>query len=876
MKFLQRICLGLLPLIALVPNAASEEAICRYCRDGGSHLMPLGMELEGKYQYAPDRQVDVLHIKLDVTPDFDARTVSGVASITAKPISKPVEILRLDAIDLQVQKVVCNQIAVSDFVSSRDALQVAFADAVPIGTEFTVEIHYSAQPNAGLYFRTAEMGYPKEDTHIWTQGETHEARHWFPCFDYPNERSSTEVICHVPKEMRVLSNGKRLGEQIDSNGLKAVHWLQEKPHANYLICLVAGHLEKLEKRHRDIPLGFYTQPTLSKYAENSFRDTPEIMAFFEQEIGIDFPWVKYDQVTIRDFTAGGMENTTLTTLTHGTIFSKATENIRTTRRLDAHEMAHQWFGDYVTCKDWSHLWLNEGFATYYTHLFEGHKFGQDAMLYGLYKDATDQILTQDKDSKPIVYNGYKNAMQQFDYRSYPKGSWVLHMLRSQLGPDLYRKCIQSYLQQHALTSVVSDDLRQVIETHSGRPMDRFFDQWLYHPRHPDLKITYKWMPKEKLAKVTIKQTQPLSDDVVLYQFPTKLRFRVGDESVDHEIEVTEVEEDFYVPLSEKPTIVRFDPEYTVLATISFDKPNDLLKPQIKNADDMIGRLLACVALGDRKTHESAELLAERLNNDPFFGVRIAAATALGKHDNDESIRILQDSWKSQTDARVRIEVVRRMLKRFDPQTLETAIEVLQSESNPAILVAAVDVLGRFHGASSQEMLMNLLESESFDNEIAGAAISAIGKLNVPELTAPLLSVLQKRHQDFSSRDFGRGLVTLAKTAKTLDDKTDVFEFLSAQTGDLRSSVKASALDALGKLGDKRAESIIDSFTQSGDQRVANAAKRAIGELNDSKPMVASEIIELRKMVTDMKRATEKLESELKELKDQASVGTDKN
>ena len=139
-----------------------------------------------------------------------------------------------------------------------------------------------------------------------------------------------------------------------------------------------------------------------------------------------------------DFVAGGMENTTLTTLTHRTIFDEATENIRTTRTLDAHEMAHQWFGDYVTCKDWSHLWLNEGFATYYAHLYEGHKFGRDALLYGLYRDAKNRVLTRAKDTKPIVYKAYNQVREQFDYRAYPKGSWVLHMLRSRLGKDLYR------------------------------------------------------------------------------------------------------------------------------------------------------------------------------------------------------------------------------------------------------------------------------------------------------------------------------------------------------------------------------------------------------------------------------------------------------
>ena len=180
-------------------SAEAEELICRYCAEAHQE-MPLGVELDGKYQYAPDRQVDVLHIKLDVTPDFSRRTVRGTTSITATPISRPVELLRLDAKDIQVKDVRCDEVGVADFVSTRNELKILLAKPVSPGTKVTVHIDYHAQPTAGLYFRTPEMGYPESDTHIWTQGETHEARHWFPCFDYPNERSSTEIICHVPPE----------------------------------------------------------------------------------------------------------------------------------------------------------------------------------------------------------------------------------------------------------------------------------------------------------------------------------------------------------------------------------------------------------------------------------------------------------------------------------------------------------------------------------------------------------------------------------------------------------------------------------------------------------------------------------------------------
>ena len=181
--------------------------------------------------------------------------------------------------------------------------------------------------------------------------------------------------------MTVLSNGRLVSEEKDpATGLVAVHWSQEKPHANYLITLVAGYFKKIEDKHNDVPLAFYTPPSELQEAAGSFRDTKDIMAFFEEEIGVPYPWPKYDQVCVNDFVAGGMENTSCTTLTDNTLFTEATENIRDSEGLVSHEMAHQWFGDLVTCKDWSDIWLNEGFATYYETLYAGHKNGRDSML----------------------------------------------------------------------------------------------------------------------------------------------------------------------------------------------------------------------------------------------------------------------------------------------------------------------------------------------------------------------------------------------------------------------------------------------------------------------------------------------------------------
>src|SRR5439155_21936315 len=227
---------------------------------------------------------------------------------------------------------------------------------------------YRAEPTQGLYFRTPEMGYKAGDTHLYTQGEPTEARHWYPCFDAPNEKFTSEIVCRVPEGMTVLSNGRRVSEEKDG-GLVAVRWLQDKPHVTYLISLVAGYFKSVEDKYHEVQLAFYTPPSEINEAPNSFRDTKDMLAFFEDEIGVPYPWAKYYQVCVNDF-GGGMENTSITTLTVDTLFTAATENIRSSQGLVAHELAHQWFGDLVTCKDWSDIWLNDGFATYYESHYE--------------------------------------------------------------------------------------------------------------------------------------------------------------------------------------------------------------------------------------------------------------------------------------------------------------------------------------------------------------------------------------------------------------------------------------------------------------------------------------------------------------------------
>ncbi len=845
------------------PGGASEELnLC----GSAARLAPAKENDETPRRYAPERQVDVTHVKIDVTPDFAARTIRGVTTITFTPIGKPLTELKLDAIDLNVASVESSAKTAGHTVTDT-SITVTFNPPVLPGNSTTVTIRYDAEPQRGMYFRTPEMGYPEGDTHLFTQGESHEAPYWYPNYDYPNERFSSEVVCRVPPEMTVLSNGRLVSEEIDpGTGLKAVRWLQEKPHVNYLVALAAGRFGKVESRYKETPLAFYTPMSRLAQAANSFEGTADMIEFFEQELGVPYPWEKYDQVVVADFVAGGMENTSLTILSDRTLFMEDTENIRSSEDLISHELVHQWVGDYVTCKDWSHLWLNEGFATYYQRLYDGHRNGRDAMLYDMY--TTAKWITSQTDARPIVNRRYRDADEQFDYHTYSKAGWVLHMLRCQLGDEPFRRVIRTYLERHALGTAVTEDLRSVVEEVSGRSCDCFFDQWLYNGGCPKIEVAYTWSGQDKLAKISVKQTQNADGGQGIYVLPAKVRFWLGEQTVDRELAIDSAQHDFYFALPAEPNIVRFDPDLTLLAKVTFNVPERMLYAQLGNRLDVVGRLIAVDALKEKKDKKTVGKLKDALDGDPFYGVRREAAGALQEIHTDEAFSALTDSME-QSDARVRLRVVQEIGRFYRPEVPTRMENILAVEKNPDILIAAIQAMGRFHSPRTREIISKYLKSTSYCNELADAAVEAIRKLNDPEFIPELMDALREGESRFRSWDFAGGLGTLARIACDREDRTAVREFLAGYVNSPKPAVRSGAISALGTLGDPQAIPIVETFCgEEPHDRIQRTAKTAMDKLQEKKLLVPEEVIELRKTVDELKKETEKLKKDIEDLKKQ--------
>ena len=849
--------------LVLAAHLGAEHRHTLQCRHWSQFAWPLDTTTQ---RYGPERQVDVLDLSLDVTPDFRNRRVAGTATISFQTMQRPVEQLRLDAFDLEISKVTGGP-KIAFWENTDRALLITFEKPIPPLRKAKVTVTYEAEPVKGLYFRTPELGYRESDMHIWTQGETIEARHWFPCFDAPNEFLTSSITCRVPKDMTVLSNGRRAGEAIDTEtGLKAVTWIQEKPHVTYLISLVAGHFRKITEKHGDLSMSFWTPPSEFAEAANSFRETKQCMEYLEKEIGVPYPWAKYDQVCVQDFNWGGMENTSLSTLNASTLFSLETENIRSSQGLVAHELAHQWFGDLVTCKDWSHIWLNEGFATYYTHLFAGHKDGRDHMLYGLYRDKK-RITGRSGDVVAMVNRKYdrpSDMFRKYGFMSYTKGSWVLHMIRSEVGPEIFRRAVKAYLLRHRHGNVVTENLRAALEEASGRNFDRFFDQFVYHAHHPELKIDYSWDQKRKLAKLSVRQEQKVDENVMLFEVKLPVRFRVGGRTIDHDVAVSKVAEDFYFALPASPDTVRVDPNLTLLAKITFSPSVTMLHKQLADPKDVIGRLLAVEALGKRKDKTSVEQIRDALYQDPFYGVRLAASRALRGMDTDQAFEAIVSSPR-QPDARVRRQVVTDLGAFYRPAALAALKKSLQGEKNPAVRGSAIRALAGFGDPGAAGLIRKALVTDSYRHQLADAAVSALRSQDDPAEIGYLLGILRKDSAKFTSRGYGSGMKALAYLARNEKDKSKTRRFLLESLDAPNPRVKLAAIEALGQLGDPMVIASLEKIASGREgSPERQRAEQAVEKLRAGRKPV-DDFKNLRQELSDLKKANESLEKKVEEL-----------
>ena len=435
----------------------------------------------------------------------------------------------------------------------------------------SIRFKYTASPKKGVYFREAETTEGrKHSAQIWSQGEADEARHWFPAFDFPSDKATSEEYITAEKDETVVGNGEFLGKTDEPNGKVTWHYKMTVPHSTYLVSFVVGKYSRVDDKYKEIPLGFYIYPGREETAKKAFGDTKKMIGVYEELTGVAFPYNKYDQTVVSKFQFGGMENITATTMNDDEIFFADFDFGKSiVTDLVSHELAHSWFGDLVTCRNWAELWLNEGFATYMEAAYREKTYGRADYIRKLQIDR-DQFLADDSITRKRhgLFNlraGDTGALFDNSAVTYNKGGVVIHMLREQVGTEAFWKAVNIYLTRHKFSSVESTDLKKAMEEASGQDLGWFFDQWVYSSGAPHIDVKQTYNSHSKTLTLTVSQTQT-PDALVPGTFRLPLDFVVKTASGDvaQKIEVTKRTQVFSIKTGSKPTGLEIDPEDKIM------------------------------------------------------------------------------------------------------------------------------------------------------------------------------------------------------------------------------------------------------------------------------------------------------------------------
>lgn len=737
--------------------------------------------------FPADRPIDIEHIRLDLWVEVEPEFVRANADIVATA-RRDLNSVGLDAVDFHEVTV---EVVYADLDGEKPAfeydgktLTIPFKKTLKRGDRVEFRISYTLQsPEQGLHFFGPTDEDPNAPYQVWSQGESTSNRYWVPCLDHPNEMQTTEINCTVDRPFIAISNGKLLKVVDNDDDTRTYHWKMSQPHVSYLIAVAIGEFASKTVEWNGIPVSYYVRKKFEPWIDNSFADTPQMLDFFSDKIGVPYPWEKYAQVCCYNF-GGGMENTTCTFLEEGTLHDDRANLDTSSDSLTSHELAHQWFGDLLTCKEWAHLWLNEGFASYFEAMWDEHKNGADAFALNMLGKSHRAL--RSGDDKPVVYPEYDSTGQQFDGRAYAKGAWILHMIRRRLGDDMFWKAINAYVTRFKHNCVETDDLQHVLEDVSGRSFARFFYDWTRRPGHPIVKVAYTWQPDDLLAKIVIEQTQR-SD---AFHFPLKLEFQFADS--DPRVvtqDVTDKETTMYIPLPSRPVAFRVDPDQAVLMELTEDKPLYLWNAQLTDANAAL-RVRAVRQLAEDGSDENITHLATRLLQDPYWGVQAEIAEHLGEGYSETAQHALLNGL---------------------------------SIKNPRALAAVINALGEFDDEKDvAKALAKIVKDGNESYRVEAAAIKAYSRVCPPDDPNAV-----ELFRSCLSRDSYREMIRAAafKALARHGGESVVDEVISWTANNKPEEVRAAAIRALGEI------TTADDVSEASVQKVVNIVQSALKEKN---------------------------------------------
>jgi aminopeptidase N len=759
--------------------------------------------------YAPSRDYHLQNVRVSLRFNLEERKVLGDVTHTLSTLHDGVTHLDFDCADLTISSARVNgKDATFDLRDGK--LRVTLARPAKSGENFDVEIQYEGKPTAGLYFVLPDRDDPHRAKQIWTQGEAEDTHHYIPIYDYPNDRTSTEMILTVPADWSTVSNGKLVSVQDSPDGQRVWTWRQSLPVSTYLISFVAGEFTQKKDTWHNLPVAYYVPRGMEDTIDPTFRHTKEMLDFFSERFGVPYPWDQYAQTAVDDFVASGMENVSATTLAARDIVHAdlASERPEGADALVSHEMTHQWFGDLVTCKDWTNTWLNEGFATFGATLWEEHYYGPDAAAYRYWREQNSWMQSNELFPVPIVTRNIDDSVEYVG-NVYDKGGWVLRMLREQLGNDAFFRALKHYLETYRLQNVVSADLAKAIEESSGTNIDQFFDQWIYGAGAPRFDVRSSYNTAAKKVSLSVKQTQKVEGHVGLFRVPIDVAVTTSRGEKIFPIEVSKAEETFSFAAEEQPTMVLFDKGDRILKSADFQKTPEEWIRQLQSARDVPDRADAAVALGNIHDNDAVvDALGEAARHDKFWGVREEALRSLGRI-NSGAARKKVLAAVSEDQPWVRVVAVEQLGKFHGDEDVAKRLEkIYEDDKAYSVRGAALQALAQAKDAGVAALLEKALGTDSPDNVLRRAALRAMGTLGDSSTVPALL--------EWSSPGKSSALRSIAISSlgrmdlKNQDVTARLISYLSESSFDIRFA----SVFALGHRGDPAAVEPLEAMLKN--------------------------------------------------------------
>lgn len=777
-----------------------------------------------------ERTYHVVHYKLLLSVDVRGKECRGDAIITLVPLRPQFDTVRFDAAEMTIHRVAMQDMILASSLAA-DTLSVALDKPYGLADTLTLDINYSVTaPTKGLYFIQPDSGYPEKQWQAWTQGEANDNHYWFPCYDAPNDLSTSETIITVDDQFTAVSNGLLVEKTSDKKHHKSTfHWIESKPHVSYLISLAVGNYTDITDSLGSLPIENYVYPFQEPDAMRSFGNTPSMIDFFSGKIGYPFPWEKYGHALVEDFMFSGEENVSISTITDRTIHDARAHLDYSSDPLVAHELAHQWWGDLVSFRDWSHAWLSEGFATYFEMVYEEHAHGHDYAAKVLH-DAQQLVVNSDKfdNRRPTVCARYNAPIELFDNRIYQKGACVLHMLRYILGDELFWKSMTHYVNKFAFQNAETNDFKIAIEEVTGYNLQWFFDEWLYHAGYPDFLIQTSWDQRTQSVNVIVKQQQRIDSLTPVFRMPVDIEVWVHDVPETYHVEITKQVENFSFPAYQQPQLVIFDKGGQLLKRETFIKSRDEWLYQLQHAEDGIDRLAAIDEL--QWTVDSGmvrNVLEHMMMDDNYPQVRRDATWAIGDVKSADESDALIKAYGDR-EAVVRAASV-TSLGRYKGEKITTLLHhAFEKDSSYVVAAAALRSLVSADSVHRKEYLKEGLRRDSYNENIRSVALQCFSDIGDKEALDTVVSYTRY------GVDRNIRVQAIRSLGAIWGNREDVVQYLFRYLTDPSYFVRRSTLDVLGKIENKLVLDRLRQFVATErDGRLVKVAGEVIAKLEVS-------------------------------------------